>query len=76
MRVPSQFVELPGSIEKLGDLTVLEDEESLVDDDEDIYDDDDDAESGDWYRDYDTRRPKVNNYLALSFYKYLKRKPA
>ncbi|XP_026319631.1 uncharacterized protein LOC113230091 [Hyposmocoma kahamanoa] len=48
-----------GSIKNLGDLTVLEDEESMADDDEDSYDDDDDAESGDWYQDYDRRRPKV-----------------
>lgn len=46
---------------------MLEDEESLADDDEDLYDDDDDAESGDWYQDYDRRRPKVKKIFELCF---------
>ncbi|XP_049882674.1 protein eiger [Pectinophora gossypiella] len=45
------------SLEKLEDLTVLEDDIDLPDD-EDMYDEDDDIESGDWYLDYDKRRPK------------------
>lgn len=47
---------------------MLEDEESLADDDEDLYDDDEDAESGDWYQDYDRRRPKVQKYICIVFY--------
>ncbi|XP_045770391.1 protein eiger-like [Maniola jurtina] len=43
------------SLDKLHDLTVLEDDNQL-DDDEDMYDGD---ESGDWYPDYDHRREKI-----------------
>ncbi|XP_041975307.1 uncharacterized protein LOC121730361 [Aricia agestis] len=46
-----------GSIEKLRDLTVLEDDSTA--DDEDLFDDDDDEESGDWYMDYDRRQQKA-----------------
>ncbi|CAH2241086.1 jg13144 [Pararge aegeria aegeria] len=43
------------SLDKLHDLTVLEDDNELADD-EDMYDGD---ESGDWYPDYDNRREKI-----------------
>ncbi|KAM3967712.1 TNF superfamily member 12 eiger [Aphomia sociella] len=44
------------SLEKLHDLTVLEDDS--MPDDEDY--DEDDAESGDWYQDYDKRRDPIS----------------
>lgn len=45
------------SVEKLHDLTILEDDEDSVDDDP--LDDTEDQESGDWYAEYDTRAEKI-----------------
>ncbi|XP_052738492.1 uncharacterized protein LOC112055873 isoform X2 [Bicyclus anynana] len=53
--VPHKEAQGSESLDKLHDLTVLEDDNELADD-EDMYDGD---ESGDWYPDYDNRREKI-----------------